>query len=603
MLVAGVDIGNSTTEVMIARKNTQQTQFLGYGSAETTGIKGSEENVTGILNALSLAQRDAGVERVDHILINETAPVVSRLSADIVSQTIVVGSAMIGHNPDTPGGMGIGVGRTVYVEDVLTDRSEDYIVVIKRECEYEAAARMINEKLKSGISITGAIAANDDGVLISNRLEQNIPIVDEVRYIEKVPMGEKAAVEVASNGATIKILSNPYGIAGIFSLTPEQTKAITPIAKTLIGARSGVVIYSPKGEVKLNKVNAGSVVVNGDRGELSVQISDGAEKINEIVNSQNEIFDVFGEAGTNAGEMFRKVKKLAAERTGQREESIKISDISAFDTLAPIKIVGGIAGEHAMENVVLISSMVKTSYFPMNALADKVSERTGISVRIAGKEAVSALFGALTTQGTNPPFAILDLGGGSTDAAFLNEKGITYLHTAGAGDMVTTIIDLELSLGDRDMAELIKRHPLAKAESLHILRFEDQTVKFLAEPMPPEFFARTLIVTEDKLIPIVKRALTMERIANVRTEAKKKVFTANALRALSKVAPQGNIRNIDFVVMVGGSALDFEVPALINEALGKYSIVAGRGNILNRYSSRGAVAAGLILSSDAGGGG
>lgn len=50
------------------------------------------------------------------------------------------------------------------------------------------------------------------------------------------------------------------------------------------------------------------------------------------------------------------------------------------------------------------------------------------------------------------------------------------------------------------------------------------------------------------------------------------------------------------MIMVGGSALDFEVPDLINETLAKYNIVAGRGNILGKYAARAAVAAGLILA-------
>ena len=66
-------------------------------------------------------------------------------------------------------------------------------------------------------------------------------------------------------------------------------------------------------------------------------------------------------------------------------------------------------------------------------------------------------------------------------------------------------------------------------------------------------------------------------------------------KALTKIAPDGNIRNIQFVVMVGGSALDFEVPDLINEALSKYNIVAGRGNVLQQFGPRAAVATGLVL--------
>ena len=97
------------------------------------------------------------------------------------------------------------------------------------------------------------------------------------------------------------------------------------------------------------------------------------------------------------------------------------------------------------------------------------------------------------------------------------------------------------------------------------------------------------------MIPIRKKNLTMEQIAVIRKEAKRKVFVQNALKALTKIALQGNLRNIQFVVMVGGSALDFEVPDLINEALSKYNIVAGRGNVLGKFGPRAAVAAGLVL--------
>ena len=70
----------------------------------------------------------------------------------------------------------------------------------------------------------------------------------------------------------------------------------------------------------------------------------------------------------------------------------------------------------------------------------------------------------------------------------------------------------------------------------------------------------------------------------------------NALRALQSVSPTGNIRDIPFVVLVGGSALDFEVPQLVTDALSHYNLVAGRGNIRGVEGPRNAVATGLILS-------
>ena len=90
--------------------------------------------------------------------------------------------------------------------------------------------------------MVGAIVRSDDGVLIANRLTRIIPIVDEVKGISKVEKNVLAAVEVAGNGESIKTLSNPYGIAGLFHLTPQETKDSIPVARSLTGCRSGVVI-------------------------------------------------------------------------------------------------------------------------------------------------------------------------------------------------------------------------------------------------------------------------------------------------------------------------------------------------------------------------
>ena len=69
-------------------------------------------------------------------------------------------------------------------------------------------------------------------------------------FIDKVPMGMVAAVEVSPPGENIKVLSNPYGLATVFNLSPEETKHVIPISRALIGNRSAVVIRTPEGEVK-----------------------------------------------------------------------------------------------------------------------------------------------------------------------------------------------------------------------------------------------------------------------------------------------------------------------------------------------------------------
>jgi diol dehydratase reactivase alpha subunit len=106
-----------------------------------------------------------------------------------------------------------------------------------------------------------------------------------------------------------------------------------------------------------------------------------------------------------------------------------------------------------------------------------------------------------------------------------------------------------------------------------------------------------VVVTDDGLVPIRSdKKLTMDKIASVRRAAKKKVFLTNAQRALKAVAPEGEIRRIGSVVLVGGSSQDFEIADILSEYLSTYRIAAGRANLLGFLPPHSAVALGLALS-------
>ncbi len=89
--------------------------------------------------------------------------------------------------------------------------------------------------------------------------------------------------------------------------------------------------------------------------------------------------------------------------------------------------------------------------------------------------------------------------------------------------------------------------------------------------------------------------ISIEKIKHIRRDAKKKVFVTNALRSLKKISFTNSLRDFEFVVIVGGSALDFEIPQMITKALSEYGIVAGCGNIRGTEGPRNAVATGLII--------
>ncbi|ENL8208573.1 propanediol dehydratase reactivase alpha subunit PduG [Salmonella enterica] len=598
--IAGIDIGNSSTEVALARQDETGALTITHSAlAETTGIKGTLRNVFGIQEALTLVAKRAGinVSDISLIRINEATPVIGDVAMETITETIITESTMIGHNPKTPGGVGLGVGITITPEELLTRPADSsYILVVSSAFDFADIANVINASMRAGYQITGVILQRDDGVLVSNRLEKSLPIVDEVLYIDRIPLGMLAAIEVAVPGKVIETLSNPYGIATVFNLNADETKNIVPMARALIGNRSAVVVKTPSGDVKARAIPAGNLELQAQGRTVCVDVAAGAEAIMKAVDGCGKLDNVTGEAGTNIGGMLEHVRQTMAELTNKPSSEIFIQDLLAIDTSVPVSVTGGLAGEFSLEQAVGIASMVKSDRLQMAMIAREIEQKLNIDVQIGGAEAEAAILGALTTPGTTRPLAILDLGAGSTDASIINPKGeIIATHLAGAGDMVTMIIARELGLEDRYLAEEIKKYPLAKVESLFHLRHEDGSVQFFPTPLPPAVFARVCVVKPDELVPL-PGDLALEKVRAIRRSAKERVFVTNALRALRQVSPTGNIRDIPFVVLVGGSSLDFEVPQLVTDALAHYRLVAGRGNIRGSEGPRNAVATGLILS-------
>lgn len=599
-LIAGVDIGNSTTEVCIGRlKDNKKIEFLCSALTHTTGTKGTTANIKGIVTALeeALGKVNLKLSQLDVIRLNEAAPVIGDTAMETITETIITESSMIGHNPKTPGGVGIGIGEIISIANLdKFEKDKNYIVVIPEAVGYEEAVPIINKFLDYGADIRGAIVQADEGVLISNRIKKMMPIVDEVMYIDKIPFGMKGVIEVAPMGQSIKTLSNPYGIASMLNLTPGETKYVVPIARSLIGTRSGVVIKTPEGKVKERVIPAGKLSISCKNSTETISIDSGADKIMQLINDRGYVEDVEGESGTNIGGMINNVKYSMASLTGQDFSNIRIKDLLAVDTMIPLKVQGGIAGETFMEKAVAIAAMVKTDKFPMAKIAEELQKKTGVFVEIAGVEAVMASLGAMTTPGSELPLAILDLGGGSTDAAIIDKKGtIKSVHLAGAGELVTMLINSELGLNNRIVAEEIKKYPLAKVENLYQIRIENGDIKFFDTPLNTNLYGRVVVLNDREMIPILKD-IPMEKIVNVRRNAKEKVFVGNAIRALKVIAAMNDIRNIPNAALVGGSALDFEIPDMILSSFIKYRIVCGRGNIRRTEGPRNAVATGLVMS-------
>ncbi|MGN8632365.1 diol dehydratase reactivase subunit alpha [Blautia sp. HCP3S3_G3] len=599
-LIAGVDIGNSTTEVCIgAVGENGYFRFLSSASRMTTGTKGTLPNVLGIKAALEEAMDriHQPLSALDLVRLNEAAPVIGDTAMETITETIITESSMIGHNPSTPAGAGEAVGELLFLENIWKGKpGVPYIVAAASKFSYEEVAARLNQHIPE-LDVRGLILQADEAVLVENRLSKKMPIVDEVRHISRVPEGKLAAIEVALPGTSIRMLSNPYGIATLLGLNAEETKSVTPIAKSLVGKRSAVVIRTPHGNIRENILPAGEIVFHGEK-EANVNIDAGADKIMETLASAGEIRDIDGERDTNVGNMLRRIKTSMADVAKEHEgdSEIRITDILAVDTLAPVEIAGSLAGETCMEKAVGIAAMVKTQHLPMQKIAERLEQELHVKAVVAGVEAVMASLGAMTTPGTKLPLAILDMGGGSTDAAVLQPDGsVKTTHQAGAGELVSMLIQTELGLHSRTTAEQIKKYPMGKVESLFHMRLENGSMQFFEESIDPRYYGHVVLLAPGEMLK-VEEDIPMEKILEVRRDAKKKVFVRNSLRALEIVAPDHDLRKIPNVVLVGGSAEDFEIPEMLMEVLADYRIVCGRGNIRGVEGPRNAVATGLLLS-------
>jgi diol dehydratase reactivase alpha subunit len=461
---------------------------------------------------------------------------------------------------------------------------------------FDDASKIVNNLLEKNIDVNGLIVQNDDGRLISNRIKKNIPIVDEVKEIGKVPLGQYAAVEVAEVAKTIEKLSDPYGIASIFNLTPEETKKIIPIARALIGNRSAVVIKTPSSSIKQRVIPVGEITIIDKMGKVfSIDINKGANKIMEVVEKVWPINDVYGGQGTNIGAMLTRVKVEMGKATNNNYRNIKIKDIFAVDTMIPKKVLGALAGEYRKEKATAIAALVETNKLTIQKIAKEIEKKFNIKTLIQGNEALMAGLGALTTPGVSTPVAVVDIGGGSTDIIYINNNEIKYQNYAGAGNLLTKLIASELGLSDMQLAEDIKNYPLGKVESFFSLRYEKGNIEFFKEPFEPSLFSKVVVLKDEEIEPLESNC-SIDEARKIRRELKHRVIVKNVDRGLKKISPTEDIRDIPYIVLVGGSILDFEVPSILSNYFANYGVVCGRGNILNKYGPNYAVSTGLIIS-------
>lgn len=561
MLVAGVDVGNSTTEVAIARVEPGGApSWLFVTRRPTTGAKGSAASAAGVAELLDRAERRLG-ERPHLALLAEAHPVETALLELGRIEELALGRTAIARPAsETPSGGGVGAGTLVTLAELTGPPRAEPVVPVVTDGDFEAVAACLSEARAGGWKIAGAIVERDDAVLIGNRFDRSLPIVDEVADAGELPIGCLAGLEVAEPGASVESLSDPLRLGVLLGFGPEEARAARTAARALAGCRAAVVVRVPHrggdgrvGTAPITLVEAEGVERPLD--ERSPPPRPGAvTAIRGAAGDRNDLLDLFWRPLPTPEDDPGFARRLA------RRRAVALALLARGESGGLVDAVGGLCSGGA---------------------------------RVIARESDAAVLGASTTPGAGLAPFVLDLGGGTVDLH--RDEGA--VATAGAGELVTRICAGLLGSGFA-LAERAKLHRSARVESPFTLHHEDGSRTFLGEPAAPGTLARLCVLDGRTLVPL-PAPLAPEVWRGLRRAAKRDVLARNVRRAVDAI---GGVPCGELVTLVGGSAADGEVVEVVAAELADLDVAVARGDVLGRHGPRAAVAVGLVLAFASGAG-
>lgn len=557
-VVAGVDVGNHTTEIVLARIRDGAVDPIAHTQAPTRGRKGSPESLAGAAALLQKTEAGAGTV-ADELLLAELRPV-DTATAPIPPAASPRSPVRSLRKPDasTPAGTGSGVGRHVPLAGLRGDVIPGpTIVSVGAATDFEVAAREISEAVQRGWHVAGVIAAQDDAVLIRNRITIDVPVVDEVDLRGLEP-GAVVAVEVVAEGRAYRALADPIALSAALQLGHDQISDVAEFTRELADAPAiAVTVRTGPSPPPASDDDYVDCVIDG---EVVRYPPAQAHSILRLEPPGN-IVKV-------------RLRAIPAAEHGIAVDDALFVDLSALDNGAWLRrevadargtVVALLAADHVAD------------------AAATLQELTGRPAHTIASEPRAAARGARTTPGLPPDSIVCDIGGGTIDVVGADRTVIA----AGAGETITIAVARVLGI-PRALAERVKRTPALRVESPHVAHEEDGRRLFLDSPAPADTIGRLCTRGSAGLVPFSTR-LAAEEWRSLRLAIKQETVAANIARCMKAFDELPAA-----VVLAGGGALDDELLRTVGESLRTIPVVVGRANIDGVHGPRFAVASGLV---------
>ena len=542
-LVAGIDIGNSTTEIVIA----SGSEPIAWDRRPTRGMKGSEASIKAAVSLLQSLQREHQLI-VEKVVVAPWQPV-ETLTSTVHEPLPDTGRLQIlktAHQSVVGDGWAIGQPWLI-TQAAMSEVS--LIAVVPSGVGFEFAAAAINRELANGSNIVGAVIADDEAVLVAKRVSADIPIADGVDT-EIARTAQRLFLEVRPQNSSLKIATDVWALRSALELSEMDASPLNEIVRWVKNERTALIGLFSETQIS-NPTNNGFIDwIDGTTTELF-------EAIAKIENS-----------------LIGDVSRIAIS------DPISTSDIWAFD-------ITKVLADRGLRQVGHTRDLALAQLSPHSSSSNlDLSAMFKVPVVVAESESFAARIGATSTPGVGSGAAILDIGGGTID--LISE---VELSAAGAGELLTAAVAFALDTS-RGAADWIKRGPAQRLESPQVLLSEDGSKNFVSEEAPYPASAMGSLVTPGPAgFLTFGQNLQPAEWRIMRQGLKQAAIGKNVARLIRSLESKtGTAKDLDLVV-VGGPVADDELLPVIGAIPGVKGI--GRGNVAGKLGHRYAVAYGL----------
>jgi hypothetical protein len=235
-LVAGIDIGNATTEVVLARREAGGMTPVLADQVPTRGLKGSATSVTAAA-ALVRRMADQVGESPSRGAVARLTPVHTGVLSGVAAGADTGRLAVVPIDGRTLVHAGAAAGRGVWLE-ALDGTTGPVVALVRTGTGYAETAAALNA---TAADVVAVALADDEAVLVGNRLSVRVPVVDQVP-VERLAAADRVAIEVARPGGALARLGDPLWLTAELGLADHERADAAAAAAQLAGRSSGLVL-------------------------------------------------------------------------------------------------------------------------------------------------------------------------------------------------------------------------------------------------------------------------------------------------------------------------------------------------------------------------